>query len=68
MDSQTYIEYELVDTVRDRSLVTESREEALAYFEKGWMVYEHHNTVSTPAPKISVQQIISLTWEQGELT
>lgn len=68
MDTQHYIEYELVDPVQDRSLVTESREEAMAYFEKGWMVYEHHNTVSAPAPKISIQQIVSLTWEHGDRT
>ncbi len=62
METQNYIEYELIEPVTNRRLITESREEAIAYFERGWLVYEHHNTVAVPSAYLSTQQIISLSW------
>lgn len=46
METQNYIEYELSNPVSDRLLITESREEATAYFEKDWTAYEHHISIT----------------------
>lgn len=62
MDTQTYVEYEVCDPVSDRRLVTESREEALAYFEKGWFVYEHHVTICRASKYSSTRLDVSAVW------
>lgn len=46
MDSQTTIEYEIVNPATDQGTMTDSHDEALAYFEKDWIIYEHHITVT----------------------
>jgi GR25 family glycosyltransferase involved in LPS biosynthesis len=45
MESQTFVEYEIVDTIMDKSYITDSFAEAEYAFEKGMMVYEHHITI-----------------------
>lgn len=46
MDTRTAITYELVNPVTDDSIETDSFEEANAYFEEAWIVYEHHVTIT----------------------
>ena len=66
METQNYVEYELVDPViTERRLITESRDEAVAYYEKGWMVYEHYITVTVPSPYISTRQDVAVTWNNN---
>ena len=45
MDPIVYIEYEVIDPVSNGRILTESRQEALAHFEKECIVYERHTTV-----------------------
>lgn len=65
MDSQTYIEYELSDFVSERRLVTDSREEALAYFEKGWLVVERHITITKPSVHTTTRVDVVATWNNN---
>ena len=44
MEPIVYTEYEVVDQVSNKRFFTESREEALGYFEKEWFVVERHIT------------------------
>lgn len=71
MDSQAYIEYEMVEPASNRRLITDSREEALAYYEKGWMVFETHKTVSRPSAFTQTRIAVVMQWNgnpefQGE--
>ncbi len=65
METQTYIEYELVEPVTNRRLITESREEAIAYFEKKWLVYENYNTVALPSPFVSTRETVTVKWNDN---
>jgi hypothetical protein len=65
MESQNFIKYELVDPVSNRSIMTESRDEAIAYYEKGRLIYEHHVTISIPSPFVSTQQLVTMTWNNN---
>jgi hypothetical protein len=63
MKTQFFVEYEISDLISDRSFKTNSRDEAIAYYEKGYMIYEHHITVCVMLPYVSTRQIVSLTWD-----
>lgn len=65
MDSQLYIEYELVDPVSNRRLITDSREEAFAYYEKGWLVWEHHVTESRTSEFTHVKLVLTVNWNNN---
>ncbi len=65
MDSQHYIEYELVNPVTDRRLTTSSREEALSYYEEDWIVYEHHVMVGRSSRFASVRTEMSILWNNN---
>lgn len=62
METQTIIEYELVNFVQDRSFMTESRDEAIAYFEEGWTVYENRVTTCILSADASTQQTVTQRW------
>lgn len=65
MDTQNYVEYECIDSVSNRRILTESREEAVAYFEKNWMVYESHHTITVPSPFVSTKETVTLRWNDN---
>ncbi len=65
MDTQTYVEYECNDSISDRLLTTESREEAIAYYEKGWTIYEHHVTITRPSRYSSTRVDVSAIWNDN---
>lgn len=65
MDTHNFIEYELSDPVSDRRLVTDSREEAIAYFEKKWLVAEHHVTICKPSIHTSTRVDVAVTWNNN---
>jgi len=65
MDSQLYIEYELVNPATDRRHFTESREEALGYFEKGWLVFENQTVMFRPSIYTSTKTIVTMIWNDN---
>lgn len=62
MDTQNYIEYELVNPATGNVIMTDSRDEAVAYFEKDWMVYEHHVTISQHSAFTQSQLTVTMMW------
>ncbi|HBT76734.1 MAG TPA: hypothetical protein DEB39_07365 [Planctomycetaceae bacterium] len=65
METQNYIEYELVDSVSDRNIMTDSREEAIHAFEKGWTVYEHHNTINQHSKFTQSNLTVTMMWNDN---
>lgn len=65
METQSHVKYELVDPVSAKHFMTDSRDEAALAFEKEWLVYEHHITISIPSPFVSAQEMITLTWNNN---
>jgi len=65
METQAFVEYELVDPVSNQSIVTESRHTAIDSFENGWLVFEHHNTVTLPSPFVSTREVVSVKWSEN---
>lgn len=68
METQTIVEYELVNLLQDRSIMTESREEAIAYFDEGWTVYENHVTTCILSTDASTQQTVTQRWTRHSIT
>ncbi len=62
METQTNIEYELVNFLQDHGIMTESRDEAISYFESGWTVYENHVTTCILSVDASTQQTVTQRW------
>lgn len=58
MEKQDFLEYELVDPVPTKRYMTESREEAAAYFEKGWIVVERQITVCKPSIYTATELVV----------
>jgi hypothetical protein len=64
MDSQFYIRYEIWDTRTDKVFITDSRDEAIAYFEDGGVITEQHITVSRPVDDTSTYLEVSTAWTE----
>jgi len=65
METQYFIEYELIDPISNRRIVTESRGEAISHFEAKWLVYEHHVTVGRPSTYASMRVEMSMIWNNN---
>ncbi|MGL4944290.1 MAG: hypothetical protein ACRC46_14000 [Thermoguttaceae bacterium] len=65
MDTQTRIHYEIIEPLSNERIVSFSREEALAYYEQGWIVYEHSVTITFPSPFVSTETDIVLLWNNN---
>ncbi len=65
MDTQSYAEYELIDPVSNKRHMTESRDEAVAYFEKEWTVIERQVSVCRPSLYTETELIVKLTWNNN---
>ena len=61
MDSQLFVEYEIVDA-NHKSFITESRDEAADYFLQGWLVFETHRTVVKVSKFTSSTQSVTTVW------
>ena len=48
METQTIIEYEVVEPVSDESFITRSRDRASEHYGKGWTVFKTHTTITQP--------------------
>jgi hypothetical protein len=62
METQTIITYEVIEPVSNKSLITESRYEALDWYEKGSIVYEVHKTTTQPSLHTQTQVRVVLRW------
>jgi hypothetical protein len=60
-----YIEYEVCDIFSNKYFVTESREEALAYYDQGWIVYEHRTTLERHSPHFQSKFVFSISWNNN---
>ena len=45
MDSQLFVEYEVVNPATNKSFLTRSFEEANEHFSDHWIVYEYHTSI-----------------------
>jgi hypothetical protein len=65
MDSQNYTEYKIHDPISNKGLITRSYDEALAYYDRGWIVVESDVTIC----KFSVHYLThlesSMTWNNN---
>ena len=62
MESQIFITYEVIEPVSNKSFITESRYEALDFYEKNYIVYEVHMTVAQPLQFTQTQVRVVLQW------
>jgi hypothetical protein len=65
MDSQISVQYELCDLFSGKNFITDSREEATAYFENGWMVYENHISRFKPSMFTTTTTSVVILWNNN---
>ena len=61
MDSQLFVEYEIVDAT-NKSFITTSHDEAVDYFLRNWQVFEIHRTVVKMSKFTTATQMVSTAW------
>jgi len=62
METHTAITYEVIEPVSNKRFFTKSHDEALNYYEKDWMVYENHTTISQPSLLTQTQLRVIVRW------
>ncbi len=65
MDSQLDVEHEVFDPITNQQYITDSREEALDYFEQGWLVVERHISVYKPSVHSSTRVDVQMMWNNN---
>ncbi len=65
MDTSEFVEYEVVNLETDRRHFTDSREEAMGYFERGWLVFENRTAMFRPSIFTSTKTIVTLLWNNN---
>ena len=65
METQTIVEYVVIEPVSNKDFTTYSRLEALDHYEKESIVYERHITTGNPSPFIQARQIVTITWNNN---
>ena len=65
METQLIITYEIIEPVSNKSIVTESRYEALDFYEQNYIVYEHHRTISQPSRFTQTLNRVSMLWNDN---
>lgn len=65
MDSQMIVSYDLHDLLSDKHINTESREEAIGYYERGWDVYENHEARFRVSPHSTSMVIVTMRWNDN---
>ena len=66
MDSQLFVEYIIVDTVGKKH-ISESHDEAVEFFRKGWEVYERHMTIVKVSKFTTSTQTVITAWNGNPL-
>jgi hypothetical protein len=62
MESQTRVEYEVIDTETNEQFFTDDHFEALNRFAEEWMVYERHITLGNPSRFVQTEQKVTILW------
>jgi len=65
MENQTFIEYEVIEPISNKSFITESRYEALDYYKQGYIVYETLITKSRPSQFTQTRVYVTLLWNNN---
>ena len=65
MESQIFITYEVIEPVSNKSFITESRYEALDFYEKDYVVYERHDTLSKPSLFTQTRCRVTMAWNNN---
>ena len=65
METQTTVLYEVVASVSNKSFVTDSRVEALDYYDSGCMVFEKHKTLTQPSVNTQTCTTVTLRWNNN---
>jgi len=65
METQTIVEYEVVDLVSDENFFTYDRYVALEHYEQGAMIYERHSTMGNPSRFVQAEQIVTIMWNNN---
>ena len=62
METQTTVEYELIEPMSNKRYFTYNRFEALDRFAEDWMVYERHITLGNPSQFVQTEQRVTIMW------
>jgi hypothetical protein len=62
MDTHTVVTYEVIEPVSNKRFFTKSHNEAYDYYEKGWMVYETHATITQPTLLTQTRVYVTVRW------
>ena len=65
METQLIITYEIIEPVSNKSIVTESRYEALDFYEQNYIVYERHETMSKPSQFTQTLCRVTMAWNDN---
>ena len=65
MESQTTVEYEVIESMSNKRFFTYSREEALDHYEMESMVYERHITRGNPSRHVQTEQRVTIAWNNN---
>jgi len=62
METQTTVEYEVIEPVSNIRFFTNSRHVALDRYVDEWIVYEKHKTIGNPSRFVQAEQTVTVTW------
>ena len=62
METQTIIEYEVIEPVSNKRFFTRNYYEAEDHYEKGCIVYEKHKTITQPTLLTQTQVQVTVRW------
>ena len=62
METQLYVEYEIIDSITNKKTVTRERYVALACYKENDMVYERHVTVCNSSPYNQTYLVNIMNW------
>jgi beta-galactosidase/beta-glucuronidase len=65
METQTTVEYEITVPETNKSFFTYSREEALDHYDEGCMVFEGHETITTPSVNTQTRVYVTFRWNNN---
>jgi hypothetical protein len=65
MDSQNFIEYKIHDPISNNAFVTRSYDEALAYYDRGWLVVENNVTICRLSVHYITRSEVAMTWNNN---
>jgi len=65
MEKQDITEYYVYEPVYNKGFTTWSRDEAIAYFEREWVVIERQISVCRPSLLTESRMIVSVYWNNN---